>query len=84
MNSPRNTSIRGTNTKKSFGVSLEDDAGPWDMKLRRLGRLYILEAVEKLQGNGPITRKALAAELGMDRNRVVRLTKALGVEGVFG
>jgi hypothetical protein len=70
------------NEHKSFGVSLEDDAGPWDMKLRRLGRLYILEAVEKLQGNGVVTRKALSEELGMDRNRVVRLTKA--VEGVFG
>jgi hypothetical protein len=56
----------------------------FDVQLRKLARLYILEAVEKLQGNGPITRKALAAELGMDRNRVVRLTKALGVEGVFG
>jgi hypothetical protein len=72
--------IKGDN--RILAIRLGGDS-PVDEKMRKLFRLFILEAVEKLQANGPVTRKALAAELGMDRNRVVRLAKALGVEGVF-
>lgn len=73
--------IKGDNRTISIRLG---GPSPLDEKMRRLFKLFILEAVEKLKADGPVTRKALADALGMDRNRVVRLTKRLGVDGVFG
>ena len=71
------------NNKKSIGILLEEGGG-FDRQMLGMARLFIEEAAEKLHASGRVTRQRLASELGVERNRIVRLTKALGITSVFG
>jgi hypothetical protein len=70
-----------SNHERFIGVLL--DGGKFD-KCMRDEMIYIIErTAERLRDANNLTRVSLGRELGMDRNRVARITKALGITSLF-
>jgi len=70
------------NTKRSIGILL--DGGAFDQQLISYISAKITVRVQLLRDAGlPVNRSSLARELGIRRNRCMRLTKALGITHLF-
>jgi hypothetical protein len=71
-----------SNNEKFIGVLL--NGGQFDKDVRETMIFYIELAAERVVTKGhPLTRISLSRELEMDRNRVTRITKALGITSIF-
>ena len=70
------------NNEKFVGVLL--NGGNFDQYMLHQMKSYIIDTVNRLRAkNGKVTRQSLGSELGIERNRIVRIAKALKIMHIF-